>query len=165
MLFIFSPPELFRHLWQLKTVVFQHWYLKCAVLLTSKKKRLRPPAMYPTLVYTYSMYAESKYKRCGAAKKISASCENASSAMFLRRHKLFPNVIIPNVIFLNVIFLKLRNNPVHNNPERNNPECNNPECNNPECNNPECNNPKRNNPKCNNPKCNNPERPFSPPQA
>ncbi len=31
MLFIFSTPEFIRHLWQLKTVVFLHWCLMCAV--------------------------------------------------------------------------------------------------------------------------------------
>ncbi len=30
---IFSTPVLIRHLWQLKTVVFLHWYLICTVLL------------------------------------------------------------------------------------------------------------------------------------
>ncbi len=35
MLFIFSTPVLIRHLWQLKTVVFMHWCLICAVLLLS----------------------------------------------------------------------------------------------------------------------------------
>ncbi len=29
----FSTPELGRHLWQLKTIVFLHWCLICAVLL------------------------------------------------------------------------------------------------------------------------------------
>jgi hypothetical protein len=29
--FIFSTPELNRHLWQLKTSVFMHWCLICAV--------------------------------------------------------------------------------------------------------------------------------------
>jgi len=29
----FSTPELIRHLWQLKTIVFLHLYLICAVLL------------------------------------------------------------------------------------------------------------------------------------
>ncbi len=33
MLFIFSTPVLIRYLWQLKTVVFLHWCLICAVLL------------------------------------------------------------------------------------------------------------------------------------
>jgi hypothetical protein len=33
MLFIFSTPELMRHLWQLKTSVFLHWCLICAVPL------------------------------------------------------------------------------------------------------------------------------------
>ncbi len=33
MLFIFSTPVLIRHLWQLKTIVFLHWCLICAVLL------------------------------------------------------------------------------------------------------------------------------------
>jgi hypothetical protein len=33
MLFIFSTPVLIRHLWQLKTVVFLHWCLICAVSL------------------------------------------------------------------------------------------------------------------------------------
>jgi hypothetical protein len=33
MLFIFSTPELIRNLWQLKTVVFLHWCLICAVPL------------------------------------------------------------------------------------------------------------------------------------
>jgi len=32
-MFIFSTPVLIRHLWQLKTVVFLHWYRICAVLL------------------------------------------------------------------------------------------------------------------------------------
>jgi hypothetical protein len=31
MLFIFSTPVLIRHLWQLKTAVFLHWYLILAV--------------------------------------------------------------------------------------------------------------------------------------
>jgi hypothetical protein len=30
---IFSPPELIRHLWQLKTAVFLHWCLIFALLL------------------------------------------------------------------------------------------------------------------------------------
>jgi hypothetical protein len=34
MLFILSIPVLIRHLWQLNTVVFQHWCLICAILLT-----------------------------------------------------------------------------------------------------------------------------------
>jgi hypothetical protein len=34
MLFIFSTPELIRHLWQLKTAVFPHWRLIRAVLLS-----------------------------------------------------------------------------------------------------------------------------------
>ncbi len=33
MLFIFSTPELIRNLWQLKTAVFLHWCLICAVPL------------------------------------------------------------------------------------------------------------------------------------
>jgi len=33
MLLIFSTPVLIRHRWQLKTVVFLHWCLICAVLL------------------------------------------------------------------------------------------------------------------------------------
>ncbi len=33
MLFVFSIPGLIRHLWQLKTVVFLHWYLICTLLL------------------------------------------------------------------------------------------------------------------------------------
>ncbi len=33
MLFIFSVPVLIRYLWHLKTVVFLHWCLKCALLL------------------------------------------------------------------------------------------------------------------------------------
>ncbi len=33
MYFIFSPPVLIRHPWQLKTVVFMHWYLIRTVLL------------------------------------------------------------------------------------------------------------------------------------
>jgi hypothetical protein len=31
MLFIFSTPDLIRNLWQLKTAVFLHWCLICAV--------------------------------------------------------------------------------------------------------------------------------------
>jgi hypothetical protein len=31
MLFIFSTPELIRHLWQLKPIVFLHYYLICSV--------------------------------------------------------------------------------------------------------------------------------------
>ncbi len=31
MLLIFSTPELIRNLWQLKTAVFLHWCLICAV--------------------------------------------------------------------------------------------------------------------------------------
>jgi len=34
MVFIFSTPVLIRHLWQLKTVVFLHWRLICAALLS-----------------------------------------------------------------------------------------------------------------------------------
>ncbi len=33
MSFIFSTPVLIRHLWQLKKVVFLHWFLICALLL------------------------------------------------------------------------------------------------------------------------------------
>ncbi len=33
MVFIFPKPMLIRHLWQLKAVVFLHWYIICAVLL------------------------------------------------------------------------------------------------------------------------------------
>ncbi len=33
MLFIFSTPELIRYLWQLKTAIFLHWCLMCAVPL------------------------------------------------------------------------------------------------------------------------------------
>ncbi len=38
MLFMFSTLELIRHLWQLKTVVFLHWCLICAVLLNPSCK-------------------------------------------------------------------------------------------------------------------------------
>ncbi len=34
MSFIFSTPVLIRHLWQLKTVVFLHWCLICALQLS-----------------------------------------------------------------------------------------------------------------------------------
>ncbi len=34
MLFIFSMPGLIRHLWQLKTAIFLHWCLICAVLFS-----------------------------------------------------------------------------------------------------------------------------------
>jgi hypothetical protein len=37
MFFIFSTPVLIRHLWQLKTVVFQHWCPICAVLFDDLK--------------------------------------------------------------------------------------------------------------------------------
>jgi hypothetical protein len=35
MLFIFSTPEVIRNLWQLKTAVFLHWCLLCALPLFS----------------------------------------------------------------------------------------------------------------------------------
>ncbi len=35
-MFIFSTPVLIRHMWQLKTVVFLHWCLICAVPLNHK---------------------------------------------------------------------------------------------------------------------------------
>jgi hypothetical protein len=38
----FSTPELIRHLWQLKTIVFLHWCLICAVLLTFGQMTLCP---------------------------------------------------------------------------------------------------------------------------
>ncbi len=38
MYFIFSTPVFIRHLWQLKTVVFLHWCLICAVLLMTLVK-------------------------------------------------------------------------------------------------------------------------------
>jgi hypothetical protein len=38
MLFMFSTLELIRHLWQLKTVVFMHWCLICALLLNPSCK-------------------------------------------------------------------------------------------------------------------------------
>ncbi len=40
MLFIFSMPELFRNLWQLKTAVFLHWCLICAVPLNDLMKAI-----------------------------------------------------------------------------------------------------------------------------
>jgi hypothetical protein len=40
MLSIFSTPELIRHPWQLKTVVFLHWCLMCAVSLKEAQKAL-----------------------------------------------------------------------------------------------------------------------------
>jgi hypothetical protein len=39
MWFLFSTPVLIRHLWQLKTVVFLHWCLICAVLLAVYMKQ------------------------------------------------------------------------------------------------------------------------------
>ncbi len=41
MWFIFSTPELIRHTWQLKTVVFLHWCLICTVLLFTYFKACR----------------------------------------------------------------------------------------------------------------------------
>jgi hypothetical protein len=38
-LFIFSTPELIRNLWQLKTAVFLHWCLICAVPQHNKLER------------------------------------------------------------------------------------------------------------------------------
>jgi hypothetical protein len=32
-------PELIRHLWQLKTIVFLHWYLICSVPLEAKSPK------------------------------------------------------------------------------------------------------------------------------
>ncbi len=59
MLFIFSTPVLIRHLWQLKTVVFLHWCLICAVLLEplegrtesrgKQHKNLKEMAMLPNV--------------------------------------------------------------------------------------------------------------------
>ncbi len=40
MLFIFSTPELIRHLWQLKTIVFLHQYLICSVPQTNVHNKL-----------------------------------------------------------------------------------------------------------------------------
>ncbi len=40
MLFIFSTPEIIRNLWQLKTAVFLHWCLLCAIPFC---KQIRPP--------------------------------------------------------------------------------------------------------------------------
>ena len=37
MLFVFSTQVLIRHMWQLKTVVFLHWCLICALLLSMLK--------------------------------------------------------------------------------------------------------------------------------
>jgi hypothetical protein len=34
----FSTPVLIRHLWQIKTVVFLHWCLRCVVLLGNGEK-------------------------------------------------------------------------------------------------------------------------------
>jgi hypothetical protein len=42
---LFSTPVFIRHLWQLKRVVFLHWYLICAVLL-SKRVRHRQRQNY-----------------------------------------------------------------------------------------------------------------------
>ncbi len=54
MLFIFSTPELIRNLWQLKTAVFLHWCLICAV-----------PFMILTELHELDAYAE-KYTSEGA---------------------------------------------------------------------------------------------------
>jgi hypothetical protein len=35
MLLIYSTPVLIRHLWQLKTIIFLHWFLICPVLLVA----------------------------------------------------------------------------------------------------------------------------------
>ncbi len=42
MLFIFSTPEIIRHLWQLKTAVFLHWCLICVVPFLS----INPEALF-----------------------------------------------------------------------------------------------------------------------
>ncbi len=39
MLFIFSTPELIRHLWQLKTIVFLHQYTICSVPLFKNQRK------------------------------------------------------------------------------------------------------------------------------
>ncbi len=53
MLFIFSTPVLIRHLWQLKTVVFLHWCLIRAVLLTLYFKNVLPKCHFLPFPYRY----------------------------------------------------------------------------------------------------------------
>ncbi len=50
MLFIFSTPELIRHLWQLQTVVFLHWCLMYAL----------PFASYSRLITSVVMFEKDK---------------------------------------------------------------------------------------------------------
>ncbi len=58
MYFIFSTPVLIRHLWQLKTVVFLHWYLMyliCAVLLGNICDKIGIPFL-PIISKPYPKY-------------------------------------------------------------------------------------------------------------
>ncbi len=59
MQFIFSMPVLIRHLWQLKTVVFLHWCLICAVLLGLLKMNAFKP-VYLRLNHCIGMKIKSK---------------------------------------------------------------------------------------------------------
>jgi hypothetical protein len=53
MLFIFSTPVLIRHLWQLQTILFQHWCVICALPLVTKPVRLS--------YFSYSCPSEPPY--------------------------------------------------------------------------------------------------------
>ncbi len=56
MYFIFSTPVLIRHLWQLKTVVFVHWYLICTVLLA------KLPPNFPWLLHlSFTVYVTTLF--------------------------------------------------------------------------------------------------------
>ncbi len=64
MLFIFSTPVLFRHLWLLKTVAFLHWCLICAVLLCNYKSSPEQPVSYRTMETISSYWVSDGYQYC-----------------------------------------------------------------------------------------------------
>ncbi len=119
MLFIFSTPELIRHLWQLKTIVFLHQCLICSVPLTSPGDKLTALVCHLTKIVNepISLQTQVQLKSDLGVQPIclgfwgtnlaplSFSCIFSHSSTEQRELPNFKVLIIKRVVSIQQIFL------------------------------------------------------------
>ncbi len=92
MLIIFSTQELNRYLWKLKTAVFLHWGLKCAVPL-AKYKSTSIKILRFARTATSSKYRQKGAYSFGLAilgnKGVQTRIRNGQKNLFLIKHNCF----------------------------------------------------------------------------
>ncbi len=116
MLFIFSIPGLIRHLWQLKTVVFLHWCLICAILLVykpnkrSSEKNILTYFSHHFIYLPWGIYLNILTTipglRVGSWPTLGPNCQTSIKKLFLEKHS---SLFLCTIIYKEKAHIEIQN--------------------------------------------------------